>query len=209
MVTTQFSVQHQRYLEYYSVSTFSEARNASTASKVDYDRFIGNHYFSPTARWTLVRWGVTFDTSTLPSLANIKSAKIKLYCNSKIDQIASSHGLYSFSPASKTSFVATDYNDFGTTAYTLIDTTSVTVSAYNDFAIPEAYFGDIVKGGSSTFGFRESRDASNNPQSTGTSGYGDFYNDYADANPPLLEVTYTLPSSGNPAFFSGGGLTIL
>ena len=160
---------------------------------------------------TIIRRGLlTFDTTSIDSSAIISSATLSLKASGTSyygwpGGTVPAAGIYSASPANKTSLdgTAANFNCLGTTK--LSDTTKTaaqwtTNSTPNDFAFNSTGLSNITKAGYSCFGIREANfDATNTQPTTGVTSY-DFYVSlfgYGQNNLPLyghsLTVTYTTP----------------
>jgi hypothetical protein len=73
-----------------------------------------------------------------------------------------STNLVSFSPASDSSFVASDYGNFGTTKFASDTVVSGwTTAAYNDFTLNASGIANVSKTGNSKFGWRFTEDIDN------------------------------------------------
>lgn len=96
---------------------------------------------SITTQWLrIIRSIFLFDTSALGSDFVVTSATIDLYVNSKVDNFNQGIGVVSSNPASNTALASTDFDiaDFGSSAYSVIDITSLSTSAYNTFTLDSA-----------------------------------------------------------------------
>ncbi len=123
---------------------------------------------------TLIRYGFTCDTSSIPDTDTISSATFSLFGNDKAapDSNLPTANIYTFAPAADGLFVAGDYDSFGSTAQaTAITYASWSTSAYNDFTFNGTGISNISKVGISKFGMREATyDVPNTPPNWSSGG---------------------------------------
>ena len=142
----------------------------------------------------LIRCGMLFDTSSIPSSATIDSAKISLYYVSKsntLGVLSPAMHIVTFSPASNTDLVAADYAiaNFGSSSLGNISYDSF-VAGYNDITLSPA---DVVKAGITKLGARLACDL-NDVEPTWVSNTMVQFKFYAadnGTNKPELIVDYT------------------
>jgi hypothetical protein len=152
--------------------TMHDAATADTVITTDQRMcyYIGSGDISD--RWNvLARSGFTFATATLPDTDAISSATLSLYGDGTTNNNTFTNGVvgggnvYSFAPASATSFATSDFDDFGTTQFsTTIQQTSWNTGAYNDFPLNASGIAYIKKTDDTIFGVREANyDAPDTP----------------------------------------------
>ena len=159
-------------------------------------------YGAQSDTWSnLARAGVEWDTSSIGAGSNITSAEVDLYVKSGqfVDNANLNQGinLVSFSPAGET-YVIADYSAFGSTDYaTDIDMGSLSTDAYNTWTLNASGLSGITVDGDTKFGVRFTSDIDNIEPTWVANAYSKCYFDRAeDTNKPILNVTYTLPSTG-------------
>lgn len=129
--------------------------------------------------WSIYRWFILFDTSSLGDENTIVSATLSFNGASSItDTDSFSICIVSSSPASDTTLGVDDYNDVGTTEFASRMTYAAWQgSGYNDFALNASGLAAITKTGISKFGARSSGDLDN----TAPTGINVINADSADA----------------------------
>lgn len=142
-----------------------------------------------------------YDTSSLPDNAIISAATITKYLNdlAAANPDSQSYNYFEGTQASTTELAVEDYNNHGTAAW-------ATAKAYTDLtlAVSPAWTANIwtlnatgiagiSKTGFTKFCLRASADYDAVAPSSGSNNYFRSANS-EDANPPVLSVTYTLPS---------------
>jgi hypothetical protein len=158
----------------------------------------------------IYRFFALFNTANLTSSANISSAVLSIYLNSKYQSSAgwaTTWNVYSSSPASNTNLVANDFDNVGATEFSTTKSfASMSTTAYNDFTLNAAGRAAIAKTGVSKFSIRET--SYDVPNSAPPWGYGasEGLNVYcADqsgtAYDPKLVVTFTITALPTGNFF--------
>lgn len=189
-------------------TTWANIHDAATGSGAQDDAAATQHVYLACSgtenQWAgIYRSFYLFDTSALTSSATISAATFSIYVTAvDNDWSGSEFDLITTTPASNTALGAADYDQVGTTKQaTSIAFTSLSTSAYNDFALNATGLTNVSKTGISKFGGRISFDTANSEQTWSSAKDGSVTANYADvgSNKPKLVVTYTLPSS---AFFA-------
>ena len=148
----------------------------------------------------LMRSMFLFDTSSLPNDDTVDSATLSLYGTSKRDQISIAPDLnvYAASPSSNTSLSSSDFDKFGSTAFsTAITYNNFSTTGYNDFSLNASGIAAISKTGISKFGVRNANydAAGSSPtytawdQDSKISGY--FAENTGTSEDPKLTVTHS------------------
>jgi len=122
--------------------------------------------------YQIYRTLLPIDTSSIPTYAYILSARLRLYCQEKQDNIGSG-GVYLFGPTSQpstTGFTTADYDLVAGSTYGQISLSALVVGTTNDIIINSPNQ-NITKGSTSKFGLRE-------------------YYDYAASFPPTNNANY-------------------
>ncbi len=161
---------------------------------------VGFNAQTTTNTWAaLVRSVLIFDTSALPDSATIGTTTLGLRGASKYDTLGvfPDINVYSASPSSNISLVASDYNTLGTTAFsTAISYSGWSTSGYNDFAFNGSGIANISKTSYSRFGVRNANYDVANVAPTWSAGnpYSaiEFYLVEATSTKPILTVYYSL-----------------
>jgi len=168
---------------------------------------------STTNQWQAnVRGLFLFDTSALTSAANISAAQLSLYVNIITDNLVASPNadIYTATPASNTALAATDYSQVGSTSQTGSPRTfaSMTASAYNAFTFNATGIGNVSKTGVSKFGIRNANfDVANVAPAWVSGSFSRIQVAMAgSANPPKLEITYTVPVAALTGVSSTGSV---
>lgn len=103
-----------------------------------------------------------FDTSALPDTDTIDSAVLSLYIYGQTNSggWASTYSFYDATPASNTAIVASDYANVGSTALSAsVAAGSISIDAYNDWALNSSGLAAIAPTGVSKFAIRSNHDA--------------------------------------------------
>lgn len=152
----------------------------------------------PNAWIIMGRGAVLFDTSALTSAANISGATLSLNCDSHSQfGFSMSHNIVSATPASNTTLVNDDYDQFGTTEFsTAVNVSSISDGSYTDFTLNASGISNISKTGVSKFGIRTVNDLSNSEPGTRAANYYSIVSwrsaDYTGtSSDPKLVITYT------------------
>lgn len=107
----------------------------------------------------IIRGIFLFDTSAITDTDSIDSATFSIYVPSVTDVADQLIGVVASAPASNTALVGGDYDSLGTTRFaTDIDVTSLSTSAYNDFALNASGLAAITTTGVTKLGTRLSGD---------------------------------------------------
>ncbi len=132
---------------------------AGTAASMNASNCSWYVYQPGSNQWrNMTRNGFSFDTSSLGSDV-IDSGTVSLYGTHKTNYVSGAtwaYNLYSFSPASSTTYVASEYQSFGSTAFsnTLVHG-SWNTAGYNDFPLNSSGLSYINGAGVTDFGLRE------------------------------------------------------
>ncbi len=165
------------------------------------------------ANWRdLMRAIFKFDTSSLSDKATVDSGTFSIYFTSADggdfgDALTLTQGYSASDTALNFS------NDWGTNAgYTTkfadtnINITSLTTSAYNDWALNSGGLGEIDLTGIAGYSLKYEADRVNSTLTWSSLAVDQSAGYYAEngSNEPKLVVNYTLPPGGNPMNFGGG-----
>lgn len=160
-----------------------------------------------------IRRAITlFDTSSLPLGASITGATYSVYVydgGSNGDNDGEDYyAVVASTPASDTSFVVGDFDEFGSTELSSqIDDGDISVGAYNDFTLNASGISAINKTGVTRFGLREGHDILDSTiLCDSTNNVNSIFvlsnEESGESQAPKLEVTYTQqPSTGQPIIF--------
>ncbi len=145
------------------------------------------------------RAGFTFDTSSIPDTDVVSAAVFSFRGTGKGDPataITPDLNVYDFTPADDDTFVAGDYNQIGTTAYsTAISYASYNTAGYNDFTLNATGIAAISLTGITKLGLRNANyDAAGTPP-TWTSNQehfllGNFADNAGTTSDPKLVITH-------------------
>lgn len=193
-------------------ATWSTIVNTTTASNARYTnaylQLSYNANNSVTDRWdNMRRVGFPFDTSGLGDVT-VQSATINIWAYSKGNPNSNSisTNIVQFSPASNTSIVTGDWNEFGTTQLaTAITQLDWNEGSYTTFTLNSSGLSNINTSGYSVFGLKWLEDITN----TEPDWYDDenvFCNLRASeqtgtANDPYISITYTEEGADNALAF--------
>lgn len=150
--------------EHRGSASYSTAHDAADATHLDanntnrlgvYNTVSGGLYY-------ISRSLHTYDTSTIPDGDNIDSATLSLYAEVVDTSYIDSVSIVASTPASNNDYVLGDYDQFGTTKFATDKAyNTITVSAFNDFALNSSGLSNISKTGVSKFGHRSAEDIAN------------------------------------------------
>lgn len=156
----------------------------------------------------LWRYIVSFDTSSIPDNAKIKSAQLSLYGYSKSNGIGSpALHITSANPSNPASLSASDFNKLGDVSFGSKSYAEFSTSGYNDFTLNDDGIANISKIGISSFGTRLSWDLagsfSGGWQPEANSLFMFHINEHAGTSrDPKLTVEYETPKGSFLAFFT-------
>lgn len=153
---------------------------------------IKGEYESATEYYHISRAVFLFNTSALPDDADITAATLSLYGYGTTGANGQGVNIYSSTPASNTALGATDYDNFGITAFsTTILVNDWVDEGYNGFLLNANGRAAISKTGISKFGAREPNyDVADNIPNTHTYA-GVYFSEKGAGYKPKLVVTYT------------------
>jgi len=183
-------------------TTWAVLRDNSTGTTVNLDSTGGisvRIYASEVSnKWTSIyRSGYAFDTSAIGSGNTVSDATFSTFGYGKantLSSVDSAMHVVSFSPASSNSFVAEDYDQFGTTTFGSSTYASLSDSTYTNFTLNAAGLSNISKTSVTKFGQRFGADLNNTEPTYGSLQSLDYFSYYADntgtTNDPKLVVTY-------------------
>ncbi len=180
---------------YYGGNTsWTDSRDATTAEGIQTNGIVQGTFGGGTS-WPIARVGEVFNTSALPDNATVTVVTLQIYVTALTNTNTCTIDLVSFAPTDPASLVVADYAKakWGETPYADIALASLSTSAYNTFTLNAAGIAAISKTGNSVFGLRISRDTDNTEP---TGGNDVTFQTNNGANPEILTVTYTTPSSG-------------
>lgn len=159
------------------------------------------------AKWIHLRRGIClFDTSSLTTAATISAATLSLYVVAKSDalSITPNIDIYTSTPATNTALVTGDFSQVGSTSQTGAATgySSITASAYNDFAFNATGISNISQTSISKFGVRNANyDVAASAPTWTSLAVSDIRPAAADTagttNDPKLVVTYAVSNRIN------------
>lgn len=176
-----------------SWATVQGASAGTSASAVDtngnpYTRLSGANYSISRPIWN-------FDTSDIPDSDIISSATFSVYVESTNIGDADANAfirLTTATPASTSDVVTGDFDQAGSTTLGTDKTiSSITSSAYADWALNAAGISHISKTGVTSFATREGHDVNNDPITTGWNYIIDRAADSAGGTPPKLVVEHS------------------
>lgn len=179
--------------------TFSNIRSGAGTANSETDTILSPylHASATTGQYqTLRRVGLTFDTSSIPSAANILSVTLRLYGQNKLANIGQlGIVVCAFSPQAANDFVNSDYDlaRWPSTEYARISYSAWIVDDWNNITLP---VGVVNKGGITNIGLRNTADFDNSTSgiSWSASAISGIYFYAADngSNIPQLVVEYEL-----------------
>ena len=181
-------------------ATFAAARAASVGNNSnDTDTTVYAYtYTTP----ILARSAMLFDATATTFLGSIDSVTLQLYSVSKINNDNDGDDtvvVVSSNPASNTSLVTADYNDFGATAYaTAVDITGITTGAYNTFTF-NATGRATISAAILKYGIVEGHDFTGNaPAGTNEAAFSSA-DTTGTSQDPVLTVTHTAAAASPSA----------
>jgi hypothetical protein len=150
---------------------------------------------SPTS-FFILRGFVPFDTSSLPNNAVVTAAVLRLYRDDAINVFSNADSTsVEIVPSTQASNTVLANGDFDAVTFSSkgsINLASTTNNAYNDISLTD--LSQVSLTGYTKLALVLGRDL-NNSAPTGQNNIA--FQDRADANPPILRVTYTVPSGGS------------
>ncbi len=194
------------------VNTWTNTRNSATAFNSfpsnTSGEFAGAYAFVTSGNWNeMYRSAFLFDTSAIADTDTISSATFSIYVTSKADPNSEmSFMVGTSSPASNTNLTTSDWANetrFGTTHLASdIAYSSISTSAYNDFALNATGISNVSLTGITKLGVRSTQDADNSTPTWGASVYKHISGSYADntgtTQDPKLVVVHTEAGGGAP-----------
>ncbi|MEK6828666.1 MAG: hypothetical protein AABY15_00945 [Nanoarchaeota archaeon] len=158
-------------------------------------QFISIKAAGSTNNWREIdRFIALFDTSSLPNITTIASAKCSVWPTTINDNHDMSFDIVASTPASNTALVNGDYAQLGTTLFGSIDITSMVTGQYNDITVNSSGLTAISKTSVTKYGFRASKDRTNTEPTWVADLNGQVLCHQADqtgtSNDPKLVVTY-------------------
>lgn len=183
-------------------STAQAATDGTTASDSNAGDYL-QVYHRTGSNLGIDRGFFLFDTSSITSGATISAATFSMYTDGKGDENNDSHGFWNVvqsNPASNTALSTADYDQCGdavtspTKGASDVDTTTLTTSAYTDFALNASGIGWVSKTGVTKLGVRNGQDMDNaNPGNSGDGQYLHvlFAETASTTSDPKLVVTYS------------------
>jgi hypothetical protein len=215
MATTTFYPHNDAYIANDGSTVWSTVRSAATGTAVGNKSSQAYFVYSVKdgGNYQICRSMMLFNTATLPANAIISTAilNIKRAAGSYDNADSGAIHVVTANPSSNDSCTTSDFNitKFGSTSGGSINFSSTSANTYFTISLNATGLTWITKGGMTKLGFMERRDLGNNTPSNNNIITSYFSGTAGTTSDPYLEVTYTVPSSGNPAFFSSGGLTII
>lgn len=173
-------------------AVFSTCRDAASGSEVNVTNNLrcGHNGSVFVIRRMVQRW----DTSSLTALATITNVDVSIYIVAAgINQSTTSCDIVS-SNATDGAIIASDYAQLGTTSYSNVALSTLVDTVRSIFTLDASGRAQINKTGNTRLGARIALDRANT-----SPGANDNYFNWggmAEANPPQLIITYTVPAIG-------------
>ena len=178
------------------ISGFTNCRNAASGNGTQTDFIVcRTKKEADGSSFSIKRGVVVFNTSTLPDNATVSSAVLRLYSTFESDTVGgvATADVVSVNLASDSSLSNDDFNDFGTTVLSYVETSApgfgtATPNTYKSFTLATNL---ISLTGNTRFGIREKKDViSSEPINPNTSNEFIFQ---VTTNVPHLDLVYTTP----------------
>jgi hypothetical protein len=181
--------------------SFSAARTAKDGTHLDYNGETSLYVVSLTAggsKWYINRAVINFNTASIPTDNVISSAVISLYAIA-VGSDADSYRIVQNTISSNTAYATADFDLFNSTALaTDKESTSITTSAYNNWALNSTGIGIIQKDGVSHFGVRSAEECDNTAPTGGNSYFGcSSADEDGTSRDPKLVVTHAAAGSSS------------
>jgi hypothetical protein len=189
-------------------ATLHDATDADDVLLEDTEIYCGcRTHASFTNRYLYIRRsGFSFDTSSLTAAATISAASLGLYGYVKASQgpwptASDDFKVVSFAPADPDTYVAGDFDAFGTEVFGSDSYSGFDTSDYNVYVLAEAARATISLTGVTSFGIRFDGDVRDSAPSPFTNGQWIYYgiasaDSTGTSTDPYLETTYTIPNPG-------------
>ena len=182
----------------WSTATTDNGDNINIAR--DSHASLNSTWFQRSGTWEdALRSGMLFDTSSIGS--NVVSDAVYSFTSNQATDSASelTFNIVSSNPASNTSVVNADYDNFGTTSFGTIESDGVThdSSTYNDITLNGDGEAAISTSGITKLGMRWEADRANAEPSSGTNGAGCTQlsaDTTGTSKDPKLVVTHAAPA---------------
>ncbi len=176
---------------------FATAHDAITGSDLDAH---GDTFFIASQRvggYYISRGVINFDTHDIPDDATIVSAVLSLYRGVIYDDANDGIRIVTNSIVSDVAYAVEDYDLFGTVAQANDIDMGDLALGNNDFTLNATGLANISKTGVTHFGIRTVKDATNTSPGDVNVNNGVYFESSAEAHPPKLVITYTLPESSS------------
>lgn len=174
------------------ISTWAGARSATTGTLLTNNVPVYTWRIS-SSQWIIIRAHLPFDTSAIDDLAVVSGSELQLYRDDSLDDETNTDGISIHVVPSTivdpTSLATGDMDSFTFSSKGSIAYTSTTNNSYNNITVN---IDQVNLSGYSKLGLMDDRDLNDNAP-TGRNTL--VFQGEEDGNPPIFEVTYTVPTT--------------
>ncbi len=147
--------------------------------------------------YEIIRGGLSFDASALPAGFVVDSVTLDAYALYKYDDRGDCMNIVTYTPASYSTAVGADFDQFGTTKYaTDVPISSITTNSNNTFTFISAG-NSAITAGVFGLGLRSCNDIADSAGPNSAYSSGVQFDDQTTAHPPELTITYHVPASSS------------